>query len=61
MLHNVSMFIRYNDYNIALITELQINIRDVLNIWRAFSVYKSILSERANTPFLKHKHRGVFA
>lgn len=55
------MFIRYNDYNIALITELQINIRDVLNIWRAFSVYKSILSERANTPFLKHKHRGVFA
>lgn len=52
MLHNVSMLIKYNDYNIALITELQINIRDILNICGAFSMYKSSLSERCICPFL---------
>lgn len=36
MLHNVSMFIRYSDYNIALITELQVNISNILNICGTF-------------------------
>lgn len=51
MLHNVSMFIRYYDYNIALTTELHVNIRDIFNIRGAFLMYKYIFKSKDKYTF----------
>lgn len=56
------MFIIYSDCNIALITELQLNIGDILNICGGFFQCINIfLSERVNIPSLKktQTHRYV--